>query len=192
VAVLAKRGFVFVAIGLSLLSATACGPAKSRGGTTAGTLADTGPSSASAAAMPTKGDLADRYVAASGPYNAALRRNLPTLNSDSATLAQRKSGAADMANANWTLMEKYRAIQQSVEMPPGGYPRDADFYKEIKEAIGRSIEKSLKNQDLWTRMRDARTLDELNTAWDDDTYYDDGSTQRRVRSLLGLPDVPNS
>ena len=55
-----------------------------------------------------------------------------------------------------------------------------------------AVDKALHMQELWTRLRDAATVEEFNEAWNDSDYDDDGAVQRRLRSLLGLPDIPQS
>jgi hypothetical protein len=187
---LIRRGVALAAIGFSLLFTAACGgfmqPSKSK--------PEPPPTSSSptpvAAALPTKEDLAKKYLAAAETYNNVLSKYYPIMESESMTLADGRAAGAAMGAANWTLIESKRAIRKSVEEPPGGYPTEAEFYKDVYSTLGQGIDLNLRDQGLWTRLRDAATLDEFHKAYNDPAYDDDGSVNRRMRSLLGLPDVP--
>src|SRR5215207_8411750 len=173
------------AIGLSLLSVAACGdtqrPARSGGAAVSATPV--------AVNLPSKDQLGQEYLAIAAAYNDVWRKNKSLLDSGP-TLAKGRSAASDMATANWALIEKYRAMRSSVEVPGGNYPTAKDFYSDVHTTLGQAIDKKLHFQDMWTRMRDATSQAEFDEAWNDPSYNDDGVTQRRLRSLLGLPDVP--
>jgi hypothetical protein len=180
------RAIVVTAIGLSLLStAAACGATKQSTGPTAVTSSSSAPVAVS---LPTRDELADKYLAAAKAYNDVWFKTTPM--TDKTTLAQGKAVGTAMANANWTLIEDFRAMRKSVEVPNGNYPKDKDFYNDIHTTLGQAIDKSLHLHQLWTRMRDSETRAELMEAWEDPSYADDGVVARRMRSLLGLPDIP--
>jgi hypothetical protein len=136
--------------------------------------------------------LAEKYLAAVAPFNETLRRVLAVLDSSTSQLAQRKAAAGEMAAANWTLIVQIRLIRKTVEMPELGYPTDASFYTDLDSGLGEMIDRAISAQDGWTRLRDARTSVQFNDTWTSPTFSDDGNPQRRVRSLLGLPDIPTS
>jgi hypothetical protein len=183
-----RRGVVLAVIVLSTLSAAACGET---------TLPPASPSTdhpgsptLAAAPLPTKEELAKTYLAAGVAYNDVWFKYKPILESETMTLAQGQSAGSGMATANWTLIEAMRSIRKSVQAPPGGYPTDAEFYKDVNDTLGEVIELALTMHGLWTRVRDATTPTEFKAAWEDSTYRDDGVVKRRMRSLLGLPDLP--
>jgi hypothetical protein len=179
------RAIVATAIGLSMLSAAAaCGDAKQS------TQARPAVSSSSpvAVTLPTRNELADKYLAAAKGYNDVWFKTTPM--TEKTTLAQGKTVGRDMADANWKLIERYREMRKSIEVPNGEYPTDKDFYNDVHITLGQAIDLALHTHELWTRMRDATTHDELMEAWNDPSFTDDGTVARRMRSLLGLPDIP--
>jgi hypothetical protein len=182
-----SRAIVVTAIGLSMLSVTACGnsPRPVRAGSVSAS-----PSKV-AVNLPTKDQLANDYLTVVTAYNDVMRKSWPQIEAGT-TLAKGKGIGSDMATANWTKIEKFRALRKSIEVPDNNYPTDKAFYTDLHTSLGQAIDKSLHMQELWTRLRDATTAAEFDEALEDPSYKDDGATQRRLRSLLGLPDIPQS
>jgi hypothetical protein len=182
-----SRAIAVGAIGLSMLTVAACGAATQprRAGSVSASPVKV------AVNLPTKDQLATEYLAIVTPYNDVLRRSWPQIEAGT-TLAKGKGIGSDMATANWTKIEKLRAMRKSVEVADGNYPTDKAFYTDLHLTLGQSIDKSLKVQELWTSLRDARTAEEFDKALQDTSFDDDGSIARRLRSLLGLPDIPQS
>ena len=180
------RAIVLVAVGLSMLSAAACASTQrpTRAATKAGSPTNV------AVNLPTKDELAKEYLAASTAYNDVWRTCRAEIEAGT-TLTRARGIGSDMATANWTAIEKARAMRASIEVP-GDYPTDKAFYTDLHTTLGQHIDKKLRLQEMWTRMRDATTVSEWEKALDDPVYKDDGVTQRRLRSLLGLPDTPTS
>jgi hypothetical protein len=182
-----KRAVVLVAVSLSTLFAAACGGTLQPN--RAGQVSK--PPTKPAVNLPTKDQLADDYAKASSAFNDVWRRSRPVIEGGS-TLAKGKGIGSDMATANWALIEDFRAMRKSIEVPDNNYPTDKDFYTDVYTTLGQAVDKALHMQDLWTRLRDATTVEEFNEAWNDPAYDDDGVVQRRLRSLLGLPDIPQT
>jgi hypothetical protein len=187
-----SRAIVLGAIGFAMLSVAACtdSPQPQPQAAHAGGASSQPPSKA-AVNLPTKNQLAVAYDTASSAYNEILAKSWPEIEAGT-TLGRGKGIGAAMANANWTFIERLRAMRTSIEVPGDEYPTDRAFYTDVHTTLGQAIDKSLHWQELWTRLRDATTAAEFNEALEDPAYTDDGATQRRLRSLLGLPDIPSN
>src|SRR6187431_3562420 len=100
-----KRAVVLVAVGLSTLFAAACGGTLQPN--RAGQVSK--PPTKAAVNLPTKDQLADDYAKASTAFNDVWRRSRPVIESGT-TLSKGKGIGSDMATANWTQIQDFRAM----------------------------------------------------------------------------------
>jgi hypothetical protein len=147
-------------------------------------------SASPAQALPTKADLAAEYSRIVGSYNSTARSTAPVTTSKTSSIEQLNDAADRMASANWSTLEPLMAMRRSVEMPAAGYPTDAAFYRDLHSALGTLIDVTTAQQNHWVAMREAQTREQWEAAWDKYNDTDDGSAARRIRALLGLPDIP--
>jgi hypothetical protein len=181
---------------VSLFAVTACGSAEPAPAVPvpAGAVEPVAVTVSSAPAkpvLPSKADLGARYLAIVGPYNTALDAVVADLDAESAPLSKRRAAAGKVADANWALTGELRALKESIVPPATGYPaEDASFYRNLYAALATMVEENMSAQVQYTAMRDAISRAEFDVAYAG--LYLDGVAPRRVRSMLGLPDVPGS
>jgi hypothetical protein len=145
--------------------------------------------SASAVALPTKAELAAKYTEVVKPYNEAAKEAGPIVISKESPLPDRIAAAARMAEANWATIEPLRVLRTSIAPPPSGYPVDDAFYRDLHAAFGGLIDAAVAEQGRWAGMQEAKTPAAFDALWKRHFTLDDGAAARKVRSLLGLPDV---
>ena len=178
----------------ALLLVTACGdhePASPTSRPTIDPAAIGSSSSSPAAALPTKAQLGEQYLAIVGPFNSTVAEANLTLRAPSSPLASRKAAAGKIADANWAVTGKLRTWKDSIAPPPSGYPAaNSTLYQDLSVTIDALIEHSMALQANFTAMRDAKTVDAFNAA--EAAVNDDGVAARRIRVLLGLPDIPTT
>lgn len=176
----------------ALLAVTACGDAD-RAGPTAGPAFDPVAISSSSGspqpALPTKAQLGEQYLAIVGPFNSTAAEANLVLRAPSSSLASRKAAAGKIADANWVVIGKLRTMKDSIAVPPSGYPAaNSALYQDLSLAIDAMIEDCMAIQSAFTAMRDARSTDTFTAA--ESAVNDNGVPARRMRVLLGLPDIP--
>jgi hypothetical protein len=189
-----RRCYALFAVVLAVgMGVAGCGRVGGSGG---GSVAGTQPpasvsasAATSAEALPTKADLAARYTEAVKPYNEAAKEAGPIVISKQSPLPDRIAAAARMAEANWATIEPLRVLRTSIEPPPSGYPADGPFYRDLHAALGSLIDGAIAEQGRWAAMQEAKTPEAFDALWRQHFDLDDGATARKVRSLLGLPDI---
>jgi hypothetical protein len=192
-----RRRICRVALGATaaaLLLVTACGdrePASTASRPTIDPVVIGSSSSPPAAVLPTKVQLGEQYLAIVGPFNSTVAEANLTLRAPSSPLASRKAAAGKIADANWAVTGKLRTLKDSIAPPPSGYlAANSTLYQDLSVAIDALIENSMALQANFTAMRDAKTVDAFNAA--EAAVNDDGVAARRIRILLGLPDIPTT